>query len=110
MFSALETENSEFKVSLRGTFLFEVDQVLLDLLQIQLRRKTIEMQRQMRNATHVVVQRAHALSADNNLFLEALVKGFESRYLSRRALNQGSSLFFHDVHSCKSLLDRYNLL
>ena len=41
----LETENSEFKIRFRGAFLFQVNQVLFDLLQIQFCRKTIKMQR-----------------------------------------------------------------
>ena len=64
----------------------------------------------MRNAPHVVVECTEALAANNDLLFEPLVKVFETSYLSTRALNQGSLLLLHDVHSCKSLVNRYNLL
>ena len=91
---------SSISGSLRGTLLLQVHQLLFDLLQIQLCRKTIKMQHKIKNAMREVVQRDQALSADDNLFLQSFVKTIESYYLSRRAPNQGSSLLLHDVHSC----------
>ena len=65
--------NSEFKISFRSSFLFEMEQVIFDLFEVEFRGQAIILQGNMRDAAHIVVERAWTFATNDDLSLKFLI-------------------------------------